>query len=179
MSIRCKSALFAVALAFAGTSLAADEGYVTRRKIEPARIGELTAVLREEMEPGGRFSRIEPEERDRVEAALGRMALELEGKASLAELDDEARVRVYNLQEQVNAILLKRDDERVVCEYRKQIGSNRKQAFCETVGERLARREGNRDAMDRLNKRIQVCKDSATPTTPGQGASAGSLCTSG
>ncbi len=135
----------------------ADADYVTRRKIEPARFDEFVGVLTTELRAGGRFEYVTVAERDRIDAALARMDRVLEGKRTIAELDEREKVAVFNAQEEINAILTKRDSERLVCQRRETVGSHRKETVCETYGEKMARSRGSRERANELNRRIQQC----------------------
>ena len=172
-----RSALFSL-LILAAVPVASAEDYVSRRKIEPHRIGELQQVLREEMSPGGRFEHVTPSERARVDSALVQMSSVVSGKPRVADLDDATRIKVYNLQEEVNAILTRRDNERVICEKRAMTGSHRKLSVCETFGEKMARRKNSRDRMNELNRNILVCEEITTAGVANSGGG-GLRCTSG
>src|SRR5690349_677543 len=102
------SALILGVFAIAASSVQAADEFVTRRKIEPTRIAELKPVLAEEMAPGGRFESVSVKERARINEALDEMVEAVQGNGSLDDLDAAERVAVYNLQEEINAILLKR-----------------------------------------------------------------------
>lgn len=170
--------LMSAMLLVAGPVLA-DADYVGRRKIEPARFGELVDVLSQEMRAGGRFEYVSAAERARIDAALARIGAVLEGKRTLAELRDPERVAVFNAQEEVNGILARRDRERLVCEHRKTVGSHRKTTVCETYGERMARIKGSRERVDGLNRRIQACREQTIPGTAPNAGNAGVVCTGG
>lgn len=171
--------MLAAALAASSGALAADEPYVTRTKIEPARFGELASALATELHTGGRFEWTTPPERAAVEAALARMAARLEGRRTLAELGEDERIALYNDQEEINAILARRDSERRVCERRALVGSHRKETVCETYGQRMARIKGSRDRMDELNRRVQRCKEIASPGPVLNSGGGGITCAGG
>ena len=172
-----RSALFSL-LILTAVPVATAADFVSKRKIEPSRIGELSRVLDEEMSPGRRFEHVTPTERAQVDAALARMTQAVSGKPSIADLDDATRIKVFNLQEQINAILTKRDNERVICEKRSMTGSHRKQSVCETFGEKMARRKNSRDRMNELNRNVLVCDEITTFGVQNSGGG-GLLCTGG
>lgn len=179
MKTRFRLSIASFLLLLGGIALAAPEPYLTRTKVEPARFGQLIQTLRVEMAPGGRFAYVTPAERDRIEGSLERMRAALEGKATLADLDERERLSVFNAQEEVNAILTKRDAERVLCDRRPLPGSHRKELVCETYGQRMARIKGSREQVERLNRRVQTCRELTVPgTAPGAGQ-AGISCRSG
>ena len=120
------------------------KGYVDTRKHDPERFPELAERVRAEMQPGGRFEEISAEERIRVEQELGRMAELLAGTRSLEDLKEPQRVDLINAQERINAILTKRDGERLICERRALVGSHRTETYCETAHEKRDRSEYSR-----------------------------------
>ncbi|HVF35379.1 MAG TPA: hypothetical protein VND91_08650 [Candidatus Saccharimonadia bacterium] len=179
MKTRFRLSIGSFLLLLGGLALAGPEPYLTRTKVEPARFGQLVEVLRDEMEPGGRFAYVTREERTRVETSLARMQEVLHGKASLADLDERERIAVLNAQEEVNAILTKRDSERLVCDRRLLPGSHRKETVCETYGDRMARIKGSREQVERLNRRIQACREVTLPGPAANSGSGGIVCQSG
>jgi hypothetical protein len=143
----------------AGSAAAADDGYISGRKLAPTEFPQLAATLGREMDGGGRFEFVTAAERTAVESALAEMARLLAGHERLDTLSDAERIALHNAQERANAILTRRDGERVVCERRKTVGSNMRQLVCETYAEQQFRTRGARDRARNLNKRIQVCND--------------------
>ena len=165
-------------LALAGAASAKD-GYVTKKKIEPASFSQLEALLQEEMDVGGRFAYVEAGERTTINTSLARMRDLLAGKRTLAELDEDERVAVFNAQAQINAILTRRDGERMICERRAMVGSHRKETVCETYADKMARIKDSRDTMDGLNKRVQACRELTVPGTAANSGGDGVLCRGG
>ena len=165
-------------LALSGTATA-KEGYVTQRKIEPTAFAQLETLLQEEMDIGGRFAYVEPAERVAIDANLARMRGLLDGKRTLAELDEDERVAVFNAQAQINAILTKRDGERMICDRRMIVGSHRKETVCETYADRMARIKYSRERMDDLNQRVQACRELTVPGTAPNSGGDGVLCRGG
>lgn len=64
------------------------------------------------------------------------------------ELSEAQRIELFNALELIEALVNKADDERMVCEYRATIGSNRKQRDCKTVAQRREQREAIRNQID-------------------------------
>lgn len=172
-----RTSLFVALLAYCAAA-AADAGYVTRGKIEPARFAELATALESEMRSGGRFEYVTLAERARIDAALQRMGDALHGKQALGELSERERVAVFNAQEEINGILARRDGERLVCAHREVVGSHRKLTVCETYAERMARIKGSRQRADELNRRVQTCREVTTGPVANSGGG-GITCRSG
>src|SRR5687768_3231289 len=131
------------------------------------------------MRTGGRFAWVTPAERSRIDTTLERMAGVLAGKRSLADLNDNERVIVFNGQEEVNGILAKRDSERLVCQRRLLPGSHRKETVCETYGEQMARIKGSRENIERNNRRVQACREITNPGPVANSGGGGITCQSG
>lgn len=97
---------------------------------------EQAAGIRKEMQPGGRFEFVTPEERGNVDAELERIAAVLKKRAG-GMLDDDDRLDIYAAQETANAILTQRDGRRLICEFSAPTGSNRKVKQCVTYADRM------------------------------------------
>lgn len=72
----------------------------------------------------------------------------IEGKDLASDLNESDKMKVFNALEWIEAAINKAEDERVVCERRAQIGTNRKERVCRTVAQIRADREAaQRDMM--------------------------------
>ena len=74
-------------------------------------------------------------------------------------MSDEQKLRMFNSQEEVNAILAKRDNERLVCKNVKPIGSHIPVRQCMTAGELEARRRADDQYLRRTQKTPQHKSD--------------------
>lgn len=73
----------------------------------------------------------------------------IEGKATADQLNEAQKLKVFNALEWIEATINKAEDERMICEQRTTIGSNRKTRVCMTVAEqRRMREEGRQRMMD-------------------------------
>jgi hypothetical protein len=97
------------------------------------------ASVRSEMRPGGRYAFVSTAERARIDAALADIDKVYAGHGGLDGQD--AKVRVFNDQELVNAILERRG-ERTICSNSVATGSLVRVTKCATY----AHESGNRDA---------------------------------
>jgi len=153
MRLRTLAAI--LVLAASGAALGANaKGYVTRTKLEPANFDALAKAIAFELEPGGRFEFVLPEERSTIAVALDRMRKLLDGKGSITELRETEKVALINAQEEINAILTRRDSERLICARRELPGSHRKISVCETYGEQQARKNNMKDQTRDLQKKF-------------------------
>jgi hypothetical protein len=80
------------------------------------------------------------------QAALLRM---LEGRSTTAELSEDEKVEAINAVAWIEAKLIDAKDNRVVCEMRKTLGTNRKERLCMTVRQQREQREAAREQLSR------------------------------
>jgi hypothetical protein len=73
-----------------------------------------------------------------IEKAQTTIRARLSGHQSMSELDDDARLAVFNAHEQVIAIMKDAELDKVTCKKLHQIGSRRPKLVCETERERRA-----------------------------------------
>lgn len=133
------------------TSLAAKD------KVAPAinasDKGSFDAVsswVRKEMTPGGRYSAISTVERGRVDARLDQMSSLYANTADIAHMTEAQKYQMLNDQEEVNAILAKRDNDRVICKREIPVGSHIPVNTCRTAAEIEIRRRNDREYLQRL-----------------------------
>ena len=111
------------------------------------------AQIESDLADGKTYAEISPADKAKVRESLDFITGELEGVESIDALSDEAKVRVFNEQEQINQILTSAEaDSRLVCTSEQKTGSRRKTTMCETVAERRRRREEDQDVL-RNNQR--------------------------
>lgn len=140
-------ALIAVALLAAGTvSAKPKELPVTMTSDAPVaeQIQRVEAALHSE-----HYSEISLEDKSRVQQALGRIKMKMEGRTVVSELSPQDRTAVFNDQEVVNTIMTQaKDDSRMVCRREKSTGSNMAQNVCMTVAQRRKATENGRSLLN-------------------------------
>ncbi|MDC8011159.1 hypothetical protein [Tahibacter soli] len=104
------------------------------------------ASVRKQMEQGGRYEFVSGPERSRVGARLDEMAAIFE-QGDVASLSKAKVADLYTAQEDINAILTKRDGRRVICERVKTVGSHMKTQQCITYAEQERGRRISQDAL--------------------------------
>ena len=125
-----------------------------------AKFAEQVAHVRDEMKPGGRYEFIRENDSIRLDHLLATMGALLMRHGSAAAMSRDARIELFNAQEQVNAILRHNDELRLVCESRPKIGSNIPQTTCRTFGDiERDRRAGNQTLLEHDNQRFQTMRD--------------------
>jgi hypothetical protein len=76
------------------------------------------------------------------------------GKQHPDDLNPDQRTEVFNHLEWIEAAINKTEDERLICERRATLGSNRKQRVCRTAEQIREDRERARQEMDRQHTHI-------------------------
>ena len=108
------------------------------------------AAIRQQMKSGGYWEFVSGSERTTVERRLDEIS-QLLGTAHDANgLDAKGKAQVLTAQEEVNAILSKKDGRRLICKSVSPTGSHRKQMECQTYAERERER---RDAQNTMRDR--------------------------
>jgi hypothetical protein len=112
------------------------------------------AAVREGMEPGGNYGYIRPEDKARVEKRLDDMQKLLgEHPGALAPQD---KMTLLNEQEELNALLLQNDNNRLICDRSAHTGSRIPTTTCQTYGQQMQRQERDRHALNDLQKQPQT-----------------------
>ncbi len=104
--------------------------------------------------PGGRFKHLTDDKRENLFANQGTVNALLKDRQSMQELSEVDRIAAFNALENIEGILNQVEDDRMVCERIKPVGSNRPKTVCQTVAERRAERE---QAQRDVSNRTQSC----------------------
>jgi hypothetical protein len=113
----------------------------------PADFRAQADAVRASLRDGGRHASTPVEQRARIDVLLGSLQAMFDARGSGSALSETDRLQAVNAQNEVNAILARNDDERVICEFVTQTGSHRRSKQCLTVREREARRAEHQDAL--------------------------------
>lgn len=140
-----KAVVFAVGLALSVGVMAAE------KKLDPAlqavtkeKFDDQAAAIRQQMKPGGRWEFVDTDERAQVNSRLDEIASLLATTASADALSRTDKGRLLEAQEDVNAVLTKKDGRRLICQQVTPTGSNRKQKQCSTFAQRERERRDAR-----------------------------------
>ena len=96
----------------------------------------------------GRYKDMPPSERTELMNRQTEVLTMIEGKNAPSELNPDQRTKVFNHLEGIEATLNKSADERLICERRTTIGSNRKERVCRTAAQLREDRERARREME-------------------------------
>ena len=139
--------LIAAFMLLAGSAAAADTG--TRLDLDDGFASQRDGILKE-LGDGKTYSEIEATDREKVKAALARIATVLDQAGGVDQFTEQQKVDVFNDQELVNNILTKAgEDSRLVCKRVKKTGSHMTSNQCMTVA---ARNRAMEHAQDELRR---------------------------
>jgi hypothetical protein len=126
--------LLAALMLSAGSAAAADTG--TRVDVDNGFQAQRENILKE-LSDGETYSEIDAGDREKVKAALARIATALDRSGGVDQLKEQQKVEVFNDQELVNNILTKAgEDSRLVCKRVRKTGSHMTSNQCMTVAAR-------------------------------------------
>lgn len=148
--------ILSLSIALMSPALAAASGV-------PADLNELRteqARIRAGVEAhnSGAYKELSANDRAELLQKQNAMLALLQGKETAAELTAEQQTEVSATLAWIDQKLQAANDERMVCERRVVLGSNRKERVCMTAANMRAQREAARDQMDRRG----ICSDCKT-----------------
>ena len=136
--MRVQVVLFAVA-ALLGASAQAVENSDKSKVIEkpvvadtPETFAQQASWIEQEMQPEGRYEFAKPADKQRVKVLMSQMSSMLQRAGSVAAMDHDSKVQLFNDQEEVNGLLKHNDANRLVCSSRQPIGSHIPVTTCVT-----------------------------------------------
>lgn len=103
----------------------------------------------------GRYKDMDSKTRDELLRRQGVVLRTIEGKEIPSDLDAEQRTQVFNDLEWIEAAINRAEDEQLVCEYRKTIGSNRKSRVCRTPAQMREERDRAREELERTDPQMR------------------------
>lgn len=149
--MRYGSPLLAVAMACAMAFPAAfaTEGGVTL--LDPIR-SEQAEILARVKAKTGVFADISARDREQMVERQMRMLKMIEGKKTSAELQETEKLELSRTLEWIDVTVKRADDERMICERVRVLGSNMKERVCMTVAQKREAGERARDEMTRSQR---------------------------
>jgi hypothetical protein len=112
--------------------------------------------VRKEMEKGGRYEFIKDDDRASVEDGLNFMRDLITANGTVAAMKEDDRIRLFNRQERINALLTSSDRQRVICEKGYQPGSLFRLTTCHTVAELAARERDSKNTMEATQNHVRI-----------------------
>jgi hypothetical protein len=109
---------------------------------------EIAADVRQEMEGGGRYEYVKPDERKTIDQKLTEMETLFDENGTVQSMKQDTKIKLFNDQEVVNSILTHRDRDRVICKNEAPVGSHIPVTSCHTYGQEEEAREGTHNQLD-------------------------------
>jgi hypothetical protein len=155
----CLLALFAaVAVSAAGAKENYHEKTVNADTKE--KFVEIATNVRQEMEGGGRYEYVKPDERKTIDQKFAEMEALFSESGSVQGMKQDTKVKLFNDQEVVNSILTHRDRDRVICKNEAPVGSHIPVTSCHTYGQEEEARVGTHNQLDEWKRsacRGKIC----------------------
>ncbi len=147
--VACLSGLLFACAAFAS----ADPQSVTLHDILTQQ-----TQLRAQLTSGkGAFKGLSKSERNQLLEKQGELMSLLQGVNTLDELRPDQRTAVFNNLEWIKAAVTKAEDERMVCEYVRTVGSNVPKSVCMTAREQREHRDNARKSLEQATICVEAC----------------------
>jgi hypothetical protein len=116
----------------------------------------VVAAIRQQMQPGGRWQYIDKKERAIVDGSFADMGKLYDQFGSVDKMDQNAKLRLLADQSTVNAILTRKDGDRLICETVRPVGSHLPVKTCKTYAQIQAEQHGAQEFMHRHAFTIQT-----------------------
>lgn len=113
-----------------------------------------TQIQQEVRTRQGRYQNMTEEKRSELFAHQAKVDRLTSGITLTTELAETDQIALFNALEAIEGIVNRAEDDRMVCERHKPVGSNRPKTVCKTVAERRAEREA---AQADVQRRNQTC----------------------
>lgn len=98
----------------------------------------IVAAINQQMQPGGRWQYLDSTERGTIDASFSDMRGLYEKFGSVSAMTSPAKVRLLADQDTVNAILTRKDGERLICRNEIPVGSHLPVRHCRTYAQMQA-----------------------------------------
>jgi hypothetical protein len=96
----------------------------------------------------GIYQQLSPSDRNEVLSRQGRLLRMIEGKKASGELNEPDKIWLFNTLEWIEATVNQTEDDRMICEHRKVLGSHHKKRVCMTAAQRREALERAREELD-------------------------------
>ena len=113
----------------------------------------VVSAVHQQMQPGGHYEFTSTKDRDAIDTQFSGMQSLFDKYGTVAQMDQNSKVQLFNEQEAVNALLTHNDSNRLVCEHIAPLGSNIPKTVCRTYGQI---QQEQRDSQHYLNTFQQV-----------------------
>lgn len=118
-----------------------------------AIVAQQAAIRAETLSRTGRYKDMPAAKREELFALQDKVTKQLADRATTTELREQDQIAVFNALEAISAIINQAEDERMICERKRPVGSNRTQTVCMTLAQRNAERESGAEFIQRRDQR--------------------------
>ncbi len=145
--MRGRTILISVAICLLGI---APLAFASQSNLDARSIREQQQQIRSEAEArNGRYKDLSEEKRSELFSRLAQVSNLLKEVTLTTELKEAEQIELSNALESISAIVNAAEDDRMVCERSRPVGSNRMRTVCKTVAQRRIEREAARGGLDR------------------------------
>lgn len=142
----------ATVLMFSSAALASTSP--VHENLDAGKIREQQAQIRADAEARrGRYEHLSEQTRQELFAKQDVVDRLTRGLTATTELPEVQRIELFNSLESISAIINRAEDDRLICERVRPVGSNRPTTFCQTVAERRRHREAMQIDVHRRDQR--------------------------
>jgi len=113
----------------------------------------IVAAVHQQMQPGGRWQYVSANERGTIDGSFSDMGKLYDQFGSVDKMDQNAKVRLLADQSTVNAILTKKDGDRLICQSELPVGSHLPVKTCRTYSQIQAQ---ERNAQEYLRQSFET-----------------------
>ncbi|TAN08638.1 MAG: hypothetical protein EPN38_01525 [Rhodanobacteraceae bacterium] len=112
----------------------------------------IVAAIRQQMQPGGRWQYIDQRERTTIDGSFADMQSLYDQFGSVDKMDQAGKMRLLADQSTVNAILTRKDGDRLICRSEMPVGSHLPVRTCRTYAQVQAEERGAQQSLQKLNQ---------------------------
>ena len=125
-----------------GASVPEENGKPVVKADSKENFEAIVAAIHQQMQPGGRWQFIDKNERATVDGSFADMGKLYDQYGSVDKMDRNAKVRLLADQSTVNAILTRKDGDRLICRSEVPVGSHLPVKTCKTYAQIQAEQSG-------------------------------------
>lgn len=116
----------------------------------------VVAAIQKQMEPGGRWQFVNDSERKTIDRNFADMQKLYDEYGSVGKMDASAKTHLLVDQSSINAILTKKDGDKLICESSVPVGSHLPVKTCKTYAQIQAERQRVQQALQRREATLQT-----------------------
>lgn len=130
----------------------ASKSEIAAKAQNKADFSAVETAVKAEMLPGGRYEFVDNSERRTIDTNLAEMQSLFDQFETVSAMGKDAKFKLYVDQENVDAILTRRDDRRLICTSERPMGSLIPKRTCRTYGAVERDRKNSQEEMIRIAK---------------------------